>query len=172
MCSIVRQIGNLLINRPKKWKLLVIYIWILLLVASSIGCISLQRANVYETAKTELIDQSEIISRQFASLVDTNFYTRAALHDRLLSKVKAIAFVLEGYDSIDRANDFLEDIISTTEVKNLWIYDRSGNTVFGSGATPKIAMEPDDIRYLLDSRDYELFLVIDVKIKSTNQQVQ
>ena len=143
-------------NRQKKWKVLVFCIWILFLAAASIGCIVLQRAMVIEKAKTELTNQAEIISRQFTSLVDTDFNARAVLGDRLISEAKAISFVLENYDDIDEANEFLEDIVNTTEVKNLWIYDRDGNVLFGSGDPPEETLEPDDISLLLDSKSYEL----------------
>jgi len=140
----------------KKWKLLMIAIWILFLVASSIGCISLQRSNVLQKAKTELTNQAENISGQFASLVDTNFYSRAVFYDRLIPEVKAISLVLENYDDIDQAKEFLENIVNTTEIKNLWIYDRNGNILFGSGAAPELKPEPKDISSLLDSKSYEL----------------
>ena len=143
-------------NKMKKWKLLIIAIWILFLAAASIGCISLQRSIVFEKAKTELTNQAEIVSRQFTDLVDTNFNARAVFYDRLIPEVKAISFVLENYDDIDQAKGFLENIVNTTEVKNLWIYDRNGNILFGSGAEPKQKPEPDDISSLLDSGDYKL----------------
>ena len=38
-------------NQVKKWKLLMIAVWILFLVAASIGCISLQRSTVLQKAK-------------------------------------------------------------------------------------------------------------------------
>ena len=139
----------------KKWKLLIILIWIVFLAAVSVGCIALQRANVYEKAKTELTDQAEIISRQFDSLVDTYFYTRAALQERQLSEVKAISFVLENYDDIDQAKPFLEDIVNTTDVKNLWIYDRNGNVLFGSGTAPESKPEPYLISSILDGEAYK-----------------
>jgi len=141
-------------KKLKKWKILIVFIWIAVLAAACIGCMSLQRANTYEKAKTELVDQAEIISGQFTSLVDTNFYTRAALIDRQLSEIKAISFVLENYEDIDRAGDFLEDVVNTTEVKNLWVYDRDGKIVFGSG-TPKNKLEPEDVSTLLDTKAYE-----------------
>ena len=141
-------------DRKKKWKILLIFIWILFLVAVSIGCISLQRSNVYEKSKKELLDQAEIISRQFADLVDTNFNIRTGLSERQLSEIKSISFVLENYDDINEANDFLEDIVNTTEVRNLWIFDRNGEVVFGSGEAPETAPEPDEIAFILDSKVY------------------
>ena len=141
-------------KKLKKWKILIVFIWIAVLAAACIGCMSLQRANTYEKAKTELVDQAEIISGQFTSLVDTNFYTRAVLIDRQLSEIKAISFVLENYEDIDRAGDFLENVVNTTEVKNLWVYDRDGKIVFGSG-TPKNKLEPEDVSTLLDTKAYE-----------------
>ena len=66
-------------NKVKKWKLLIITVWILFLVAASIGCISLQRSTVLQKVRTELTNQSEIISGEFNSLVETNFYSRTAL---------------------------------------------------------------------------------------------
>lgn len=143
-------------SEKKKWMLLIILIWVVFLAIVCIGCSALQRANVYKKAKTDLIDQAEIISKQFPSLVDTNFYSRAALLDRQLSEVKAISYVLESYDDISQANAFLENVVSTTEVKNLWIYDRNGNAIFKNGNAPEEAPEADEICYLLDSRDYEL----------------
>ena len=143
-------------SRKKKWKLLIIFIWILFLVAVSIGSINLQRANIYEKERTEMSNQAEIISGQFTNLVDTNFYIRAALQERQLSEIKAVSFVLENYDDIDEAKDYLEDIVNTTEVKNLWVYDMSGNVVFGNGEAPETAPKPDEIAYLLDSKVYEM----------------
>ena len=143
-------------NQVKKWKLLMIAVWILFLVAASIGCISLQRSTVLQKAKTELTNQAETISRQFNSLVDTNFYTRAVFYDRMIPEVKAISLVLENYDDVDQAKAFLENIVNTTEVKSLWIYDRNGNILFGSGAAPEYKPEPGDISSLLDSKSYEL----------------
>lgn len=140
----------------KKWKLLIIFIWILFLTVASIGCISMQRSAVFEKVKTELTNQAEIISRQFPDLVDTNFNARAVFYDRLIPEVKAISFVLENYDDIDQAKGFLENIVNTTEVKNLWIYDRNGNILFGSGVEPEQKPEPADISSLLDSKAYEL----------------
>ena len=108
-------------NRLRKWRALIICIWILFLAAASVGCYYLQKADVYRKARTELIDQGEIISRQFASLVDTNYNARAVLYERLISEVKALAFALGNYDDIEDAEDFLNDIVNTTELKNLWI---------------------------------------------------
>ncbi len=142
-------------NKQKKWKIRIIVIWIAFLAAVSIGCFGLQRANVYEKAKTELTDQAEIISGQFAGLVDTDFYVRAALQETLISEVKAISFVLEKYDDIGKADAFLKDIVNSTGMKDLWIYDRSGNIVFGSGAAPVSKIDPDYVSAVLDSRSYE-----------------
>ena len=142
-------------NRQKQWKLLIIFIWILFIAVVSIGSCFLQRASVYKKAKIELMDQAEIISEQFTSLVDTNYYTRAALYDRMYSEVRSLSFALESYDDIGKAKGFLEDIVNTTEVKNLWIYDRDGNIVFGSGDAPECPIEPDYIPAFLDSRKYE-----------------
>lgn len=139
----------------QKWRPLIVFIWIVFLVAVSIGCMSLQRANVYESAKTELTNQAETISGQFDSLVETNFKARGVFYERLISEVKAISFVLENYDDIGAANDFLEDIVSTTEIKNLWICDRDGNVVFNKGDAPDETPEPEYIAFLLDSRSYE-----------------
>ena len=139
----------------KKWKLLIIFIWVLFLVVTGIGCISMQRSAVYEKAKTELTNQAEIISGQFAGLVDTHVNARAVFYDRLIPEVKAISFVLENYDDIDQAKGFLENIVNTTEIKNLWIYDRKGNILFGSGDAPEPKPEPNDIASLLDERSYE-----------------
>ena len=141
-------------KKLKKWKILVVVIWIAALAAACIGCMSLQRANIYEKAKTELVDQATIISGQFTSLVDTNFYTRAALIERQLSELKAISFVLENCEDIDQAGDFLENVVNTTEVKNLWIYDREGKIIFGSG-TPKNKLEPEYVSTLLDTKAYK-----------------
>ena len=91
----------------KKRKLLIIVIWILFLVVTGVGCISMQRSAVCEKAKTELTNQAEIISGQFADMVDTNFYARAVFYDRLIPEIKAISFVLENYDDIDQAKGFL-----------------------------------------------------------------
>jgi len=102
-------------------------------------------------SQTELVNQAETISRQFNSLVDTNFYTRAVFYDRLIPEVKAISLVLENYDDIDQANSFLENIVKTTEIKNLWIYDRNGNILFGSGTAPEMKAEPNEISSYLDS---------------------
>ena len=143
-------------NGMKKWKLLIIVVWILFLAASGIGCVSMQRSAVFDKAKTELTNQAEIVSRQFTSLVDTNFYARGVFYDRLIPEVKAISFVLENYDDIDQAKGFLENIVSTTEIKNLWIYDRKGNILFRSGAAPEPEPEPNEISSLLDSKAYEL----------------
>ena len=143
-------------NKMKKWKLLIIFIWILFLAAAGIGCFSMQRSAVYDKAKTELTNQAETVSRQVADLVDTNLNARAVLYDRLIPEVKAISFVLENYEDIDQAKGFLENIVNTTEVKNLWIYDRNGNILFGSGAEPEQKPEPADISSLLDSKAYEL----------------
>ena len=142
-------------GRRKKWKLLIIFIWILFMAAVSIGSFFLQRDSVYKKAKTELVDQAEIISGQFTSLVDTNYYTRAALYDRMFSEVKSLSFALESYGNIREAKGLLEDIVSTTEMKNLWIYDRDGNIVFGSGDAPKCPIEPDYIPAFLDAREYK-----------------
>ncbi len=143
-------------NRMKKQRLLIIFIWIIFLAVASIACIGLQIFNDYEKAKKELSDQTEIVSRQFASLVDTNFYVRAALLEKLASDVKAISFVLENYDDIDEAKDFLEDIITTTEIKKLWICDANGNILFGSDAASKNKLDPDYISsHLLDAKTYE-----------------
>jgi len=38
-------------SKMKKWKLLIIFSWILFLVAAGIGCISLQRSSVLQKAK-------------------------------------------------------------------------------------------------------------------------
>ena len=62
--------------------------------------------------------------------------------------------MLENYEDIDRAGDFLENVVNTTEVKNLWVYDRDGKIVFGSG-TPKNKLEPEDVSTLLDTKAYE-----------------
>jgi len=143
-------------SNMKKWKLLIIFSWILFLAAASLGCISLQRSSVLQKAKTELINQADTISRQFASLVDTNFYTRAVFYERLIPEVKAISLVLENYDDIDQAKSFLDNIVETTEIKNLWIYDRNGNILFGSGAAPELKPESNEISSYLDSKSYEL----------------
>ena len=143
-------------NQKKKWKLLIIFIWILFLAAASIGCTMLQRARALENTKTELINQAEIVSSQFTELVQTDFDARFILNDRLISEAKAISFVLENYDDIDEANEFLEDVVTTTAVKNLWIFDRDGNVLFGSGDLPEDILAPEDITFLLDSKAYEL----------------
>ena len=143
-------------SKMKKWKLLIIFFWILFLAAAGIGCMSMQRSTVFDKAKTELSNQAEIISRQFTDLVDTNFNSRAVFYDRLIPEVKAISFVLENYDDIDQAKGFLENIVNTTEIKNLWIYDRKGNIVFGSGAAPEPKPGPNEIASILDERSYEL----------------
>ena len=142
-------------NRVKKWKLLIICIWIVFLAAAGFGCFSLQRSSVFEKAKTELSNQEEIISGQFAGLVETDFLSREVFYDRLISEVKAISFVLEKYDDIGQAKDFLDNIVNTTDVKNLWIYDRSGNVLFGNGDAPENNPEPDEIAYVLNSKNYE-----------------
>lgn len=143
-------------NKVRKWKLLIITVWILFLVAASIGCISLQRSTVLQKVRTELTNQSEIISGEFNSLVETNFYSRAVFYDRLIPEIKAVSFVLENYDYIGQAKDFLESVVSTTELKNLWIYDRNGNILFGSGTAPELTPQPADIASVLDSKSYEL----------------
>ena len=143
-------------SRMKKWKILIIFIWVLFLAAASIGCISLQRSSVVNKAQKELSNQADIISRQFAGLVETNFFSRAIFYDRLISEVKAISFVLENYDDIDQAHDFLQNVVSTTDVQNLWIYDRNGNVLFGNGDAPERKPEPKEITSLLDSKEYEL----------------
>ena len=143
-------------NKVRKWKLLIITVWILFLVAASIGCISLQRSTVLQKVRTELTNQSEIISGEFNSLVETNFYSRAVFYDRLIPEIKAVSFVLENYDDIGQAKDFLESVVSTTELKNLWIYDRNGNILFGSGTAPELTPQPADIASVLDSKSYEL----------------
>ena len=143
-------------NRQKKWKYLTIIIWIFFLVAAFIGCYSLNSISVYNTARTELTNQAEIISRHFPTLVDTDYYSRVYLSKRLLSEIKAVSFALENYDDIGQADDFLKDIVNTTEIKNLLIYDRDGNIVFGSGGTADIPIKPDFIPALLDSKEYEL----------------
>jgi len=74
-------------NRIKKWKLLIIFIWVVFLAAASIGCVSLQRSSVVEKTKTELSDQAEILSGQFADMVGTNFLSRELFYDRLISEV-------------------------------------------------------------------------------------
>lgn len=132
-------------NRMKKQSLLVIFIWILFLAAAGIACTALQASNLYEKTKKELADQTEIVSGQFASLVDTNFYVRAALQERLISEIKAISYVLENYDDIDQASDFLEDITNTTEIKKLWICDKNGNVLFKSAAASESKPDPDYI---------------------------
>ena len=143
-------------SKKNKWKFLIVFIWILCIAAAGIACISSQRSNVYEKTKTEMVNQAEIISSQFDNVVDTNFNTRAILHDRLISGVKTISFVLEKYDDIDQANGFLEDIVNTTELQNLWIFDRNGNVLFESGDAPEDKMDSDYITFMLDSRAYEL----------------
>ena len=62
---------------------------------------------IIENSKKELINQAEIISRQFENIVDTHFNSRAVLYGRQLSELKAISFALEGYDDIDEARAFL-----------------------------------------------------------------
>ena len=142
-------------NRKNKWKLLIIVIWILFLAAANVVCYNLQKANVYKKAKIEQADQEKIISRQFSILVDTNFYSRSVLYDRLISEVKALSFALEDYDDIEQAGDFLKDLKDTTEIKNLWIYDRDGKMVYGSGGAPVNPIEPAAIPAYLDAKEYE-----------------
>ena len=142
-------------NKQKKWKPLIIVIWILFLAAASIGCFHLQKFRVNKAANTELLNQSEIISGQFTILVDTDFLSRAVFYDRLIPEVKALAFALEGYDDISQADDFLWDFVSTTDLTNLWIYDRDGNILFGSGVVPGESADPNYIRSVLDSKEYE-----------------
>ena len=142
-------------NKQKKWKPLIIVIWILFLAAASIGCFHLQKFRVNKAANTELLNQSEIVSGQFTNLVDTDFLSRAVFYDRLIPQVKALAFALEGYDDISQADDFLWDFVSTTDLTNLWIYDRDGNILFGSGVVPGESADPNYIRSVLDSKEYE-----------------
>ena len=142
-------------NKQKKWKPLIIVIWILFLAAASIGCFHLQKFRVNKAANTELLNQSEIVSGQFTNLVDTDFLSRAVFYDRLIPEVKALAFALEGYDDISQADDFLWDFVSTTDLTNLWIYDRDGNILFGSGVVPGESADPNYIRSVLDSKEYE-----------------
>ena len=151
-------------GRKKMWKLIIVVIWIAFLFGSSIGCFYLQKADVYKRAGTELADQAEIVSGQFSNLVETNFYTRAVLFERLLSEVKAVSFALKDYDDIEDAGAFLNELISTTEINNLWVYDRSGNMVFGSGGIPDEMVEPQLIPAILDSRDY-----LDIETNSFNE---
>ena len=136
---------------------MIILVWVVFIFTAGLLSMALQRANIYENSKKELINQAEIISRQFENIVDTHFNSRAVLYGRQLSELKAISFALEGYDDIDEARAFLNDVVTTTEIQNLWIADRNGNIIYshGSAPAPDDLQNPDQVASVLDSRAYE-----------------
>ena len=57
-------------SKRKKRKPLIILVWVVFLFAAGLLSMALQRANIYENSKKDLINQAEIISRQFENIVD------------------------------------------------------------------------------------------------------
>ena len=151
--------GNLsVMSQSKKKKISIIVAWVLFLVVLN-ACFFSMESYIYDkTAKEELVEQSNAISRQLPSIVESDYYVQIASVRVVVAKLKSLAFALEQFESIEQAMPFLEEFWNIAEIDSLAIYDRTGQRVFGDYDSYDSVMTAENVQEILRT---EVYTVID-----------
>ena len=104
----------------------------------------------------ELVEQSNAISRQLPSIVESDYYVQIASIRVIVAKLKSLAFALEQFESIEQAMPFLKEFWNLAEMDRLAIYDRTGKRVFGDYDSYDSVMTAENVQEILRTKVYTL----------------
>lgn len=141
-----------------KWnkrKTLIVVMWLLMMLVSGLFFYLIEGFIVTKKAKTELLEQADIVSNHITTIVQNNYYADIGSLKILFSKLEASAFKLADYESIDAAKEFLDDISVSCGVSNLVVLDRNANLLYGTPEeAEELGLDADRICKMLDNNEY------------------
>ena len=142
-----------------KWnkrKTLIVVMWLLMMLVSGLFFYLIEGFIVTKKAKTELLEQADIVSNHITTIVQNNYYADIGSLKILFSKLEASAFKLADYESIEEAKEFLDDISVSCGVSNLVVLDRHANLLYGTPEeAEELGLDADRICSMLDNNEYK-----------------
>ena len=139
-----------------KGKALIVAIWIIFMLVSAFVFYEVEEGLYTNKAKGELVEQAENISKQIPSIIENDMYSDIGGLKVLMSKLKAAAFKLQDFDTIEQAKPFLDDFTSVAGIDGLVVVDRSGNLLYGPESEfVKLNYSVEEIEAILDQRLYK-----------------
>ncbi len=134
---------------------MIVILWVFFLVLINTIFFSVRDRLYTETAEKKLKGQSHGLLQQLPVIVENGYQSQIAQYKLLFSKLKAISFALESYESIDQAKPLLDDIAQNIEVVDLTVYDRNGKILYGHGeGTISERISSNEICSIIDSDSY------------------
>ena len=145
-----------MMSQSKKKKISIVIAWVLFLIVLNV-CFFFMESRIYDrTAKAELIEQSNAISRQLPSIVESDYYVQIASVRVVATKIKSLAFALEQFETIEQARPFLDEFCSIAEMDSLSIYDTDGKRIYGGYDDYDSIMSAEGVQSILISKIYEV----------------
>ena len=145
-----------MMSQSKKKKISIVIAWVLILIVLNV-CFFFMESRIYDrTAKAELIEQSNAISRQLPSIVESDYYVQIASIRVVATKIKTLAFALEQFETIEQARPFLDEFCSIAEMDSLSIYDTDGKRIYGDYDDYDSIMSAEAVQSILISKIYDV----------------
>ncbi|MBO6049675.1 MAG: mechanosensitive ion channel family protein [Spirochaetales bacterium] len=142
-----------------KWnkrKTLIVVMWLLTVLVSCLFFYLIEGAIFTNVAKTELLEQADIVANHIPTIVQNNYYADIGSLKILFSKLEASAFKLADYETIDEAKEFLDDISVSCGVSNLVVLDRNANLLYGTPEeAEELGLDAERICQMLDNDEFE-----------------
>ena len=142
------------LSQPKKKKISIVIAWVLFLLILNV-CFFLVESHIYDrTAKAELVEQSNAISRQLPSIVESDYYVQIASVRVIAAKLKSLAYALEQFTDFEQARPFLDEFCKIAEMESIAIYDTNGKRIYGDCSDYDSIMEAESVQAVLMSEIY------------------
>ena len=132
----------------------IIVLWVIFLVVTSFIIYHVENSIHFRNAKKELSEQAVTVAGQIPSIVENDLCTQVGW-EMLFAKLQALSCVLEAYDDIDDAREFLDDYVQAADIRGLTIYDRNAQIIYNSADSLMLDLKAEDICNILDTRMYE-----------------
>lgn len=116
-------------------------VWLIYMLAAGVVLFSAAARVSSRDREGELRNRAAVVANQVPSLLENSLYTQYASDKMYTSKLNALAFALEGVESIGDAKEFLEEYMQSAGINGLAVFDRGGTLLYASSGFE--ALHPD-----------------------------